>query len=85
MRSGPGKIARARRQANAAVALFRLGKPERVWPLLEYDESAENPDGPRLRTYLIHKFAPVPASLRTRQSRSRSSWSTVAGPSDRGS
>ncbi len=43
----------ARRQAQAAVALVQLGAPERVWPLLEH-----TPD-PRLRTFLIHRFAPL--------------------------
>jgi hypothetical protein len=37
----------ARRQAQAAIALTRLGKPERLWPLLRH-----SPD-PTLRSYLI--------------------------------
>jgi eukaryotic-like serine/threonine-protein kinase len=38
----------ATRQANAAVALLRLGTPERVWPILK-----QSPD-PRVRSYVIH-------------------------------
>jgi formylglycine-generating enzyme required for sulfatase activity len=37
----------AKRQANAAVALLRLGQPERVWPLLRH-----RPD-PRVRSYVL--------------------------------
>lgn len=43
----------AKRQANAAAALLRMGKPEKVWPLLKH-----SPD-PRLRTNLIHRLAPL--------------------------
>jgi formylglycine-generating enzyme required for sulfatase activity len=52
------KDALARRQAQAAVALLQLGAPERVWPLLEHQ-----PD-PRLRSFLIHRFAPLQADVR---------------------
>jgi formylglycine-generating enzyme required for sulfatase activity len=45
----------ARQQANAAVALLRMGQPERVWPLL-----AHSPD-PRRRSYLIHRLGPLGA------------------------
>jgi formylglycine-generating enzyme required for sulfatase activity len=45
----------AKRQANAAVALLRLGRAERVWPLLQH-----RPD-PRLRSYLIHRLRPLGA------------------------
>jgi formylglycine-generating enzyme required for sulfatase activity len=48
----------ARRQANAAVALLRLGRPEAVWPLLVH-----RPD-PRVRSYLIHRLAPLRADPR---------------------
>lgn len=41
----------ASRQANAALALCKLGTTDPVWPLL-----AANPE-PRLRSYLIHRFA----------------------------
>jgi serine/threonine protein kinase/formylglycine-generating enzyme required for sulfatase activity len=40
----------ARRQANAAVALLKMGQPERVWPLLKL-----SPD-PRVRSYLLHRL-----------------------------
>ena len=43
----------AKRQANAAVALLRLGQAERVWPLLKH-----KPD-PRARSYLIHRLSPL--------------------------
>ena len=45
----------AKRQANAAVALLRMNQPEKVWPLLKH-----SPD-PRVRSYLIHRLAPLGA------------------------
>ena len=42
----------AKRQANAACALLKLGRPEKVWSLLKH--SAD----PRLRSYLIHALGP---------------------------
>ena len=42
------KDAFARRQANAAAALFKLGAPDALWPLL-----AHRPD-PRARSYIVH-------------------------------
>jgi serine/threonine protein kinase/formylglycine-generating enzyme required for sulfatase activity len=48
----------AKRQANAAVTLLRLGKAERVWPLLQH-----RPD-PRLRSYLLHRLSPLGADPR---------------------
>src|SRR5262249_17891160 len=48
----------AKRQANAAVALLKLGKPEQVWPVLKH-----TPD-PRVRSYLIHRLAPMDADFR---------------------
>jgi serine/threonine protein kinase/formylglycine-generating enzyme required for sulfatase activity len=45
----------AKRQANGAVALLKMNQAEKVWPLLKH-----SPD-PRLRSYLIHKFAPLGA------------------------
>src|SRR5581483_12358831 len=45
----------ARRQANAAVALLRLGREQQAWPLLR-----QCPD-PRTRSYLIHRIAPLGA------------------------
>jgi formylglycine-generating enzyme required for sulfatase activity len=50
------KEAFAKQQANAAVALLRLGEASRVWPLLEH-----GPD-PRARSYLIHRLAPLGAA-----------------------
>ncbi len=53
----------ARRQATAAVALFRLGKPDHVWNLLKSD-----PDS-RLRTWVMNLLAPAgtnPQSLAKR-------------------
>jgi formylglycine-generating enzyme required for sulfatase activity len=51
---GP-KDRQAKRQANAAVALLRLGRGQKVWPLLQH-----RPD-PRTRSYLIHRFHPLEA------------------------
>jgi eukaryotic-like serine/threonine-protein kinase len=45
----------AKRQGNAAVALFRMNQPAKVWPLLKH-----SPD-PRVRTYLIHRLSPLGA------------------------
>ena len=53
----------ARRQANAAVALTRLGQAERVWPLLRASSD------PRLRTWIIHRLSPLGASPETLVSR----------------
>ena len=46
------KEALAQRQAHAAVALFKLGAAEALWPLL-----AHSPD-PRVHSYLIHWMGP---------------------------
>jgi serine/threonine protein kinase/formylglycine-generating enzyme required for sulfatase activity len=43
----------ARRQANAACGLLRLGQPDRVWPLLQHQ-----PD-PRVRSWIIHRLSPL--------------------------
>ena len=43
----------ARRQANAAAALMRLGEPELAWPLLHHSRD------PRRRTYLLHRLGPL--------------------------
>jgi eukaryotic-like serine/threonine-protein kinase len=43
----------AKRKANSAVALLRMGKPDNVWPLLQF-----SPD-PRVRSYLIHWISPL--------------------------
>lgn len=47
------KDALARRQANAAIALVRLGLPEQLWPRLRTDPE------PYLRSYLIHRLQPL--------------------------
>jgi serine/threonine protein kinase/formylglycine-generating enzyme required for sulfatase activity len=49
----------AKRQANAAVALLRMGRPAKVWPLLKH-----RPD-PRVRSYLIHRWSPLGAGVGT--------------------
>jgi formylglycine-generating enzyme required for sulfatase activity len=49
----------ARRQANAAVALLKLGRGEKLWPLLKH-----SPD-PGLRSYLIHRLNSLDADART--------------------
>jgi serine/threonine protein kinase/formylglycine-generating enzyme required for sulfatase activity len=49
----------ARRQANAGVALLRLGRAEPVWPLLQH-----SPDH-RARSYLIHRLSPLGADIRS--------------------
>jgi formylglycine-generating enzyme required for sulfatase activity len=43
----------ARRQANAAVSLFRMNRSEKVWPILNHSSD------PRARSYLIHRFFPL--------------------------
>ena len=45
----------AKRQANAAVALLRLEREHKVWPILQH-----RPD-PRTRSYLIHRIGPLGA------------------------
>jgi hypothetical protein len=52
----PEKERQARRQANAAVTLFRLGEVEAVWPLLR-----ASPE-PRLRGHLIHSLSALGVS-----------------------
>jgi serine/threonine protein kinase/formylglycine-generating enzyme required for sulfatase activity len=42
----------ASRQANAAVALLKMGQEQEVWPLLKHSED------PRVRSYLIHRLGP---------------------------
>ena len=43
----------AKRQTNAAVALLRLGTPDKVWLLLKFSLD------PRARSYLIHWLSPL--------------------------
>ena len=56
--AGDEKEKLAKRQANAAVALLKMDRPEKVWPLLKH-----SPD-PRVRSYLIHRFGPLGADAR---------------------
>jgi formylglycine-generating enzyme required for sulfatase activity len=49
----------AKRQANAGVALLKMDRSEKVWPLLKH-----NPD-PRVRSYLIHRLGPMGADPKT--------------------
>jgi formylglycine-generating enzyme required for sulfatase activity len=53
--SGADKEILAKRQANAAVALLRMDRPEKVWSLLKH-----SPD-PRVRSYVIHRLGPMGA------------------------
>jgi formylglycine-generating enzyme required for sulfatase activity len=48
----------AKRQANAAVVLLRLGESAAAWPVLRHS------DDPRRRTYLIHRLGPMMADPR---------------------
>jgi formylglycine-generating enzyme required for sulfatase activity len=58
----------AKRQANAAVVLLRLGRAERVWPLLEHPAHplarACGFSDPRVRSYLIDRLRPLGADPR---------------------
>jgi len=45
----------AAQKANAAVALFKLGRPDRVWPLLRPAQD------PRIRSYIIHRLSQMGA------------------------
>jgi serine/threonine protein kinase/formylglycine-generating enzyme required for sulfatase activity/tetratricopeptide (TPR) repeat protein len=56
---GDAKETLAKRQANAAVALLRMNQPEKVWPLLRHSVD------PRVRSYLIHRLAPLGADAGT--------------------
>jgi eukaryotic-like serine/threonine-protein kinase len=49
----------AKRQANASVALLRIGRPAGVWPLLKHSVD------PRVRSYLIHRLGPMGIEART--------------------
>ncbi len=65
----PIKEKLAKRQATAAVALLRLGYPDKVWQLLKYNpeyhpENDPDAQDPRVRSYLIHRFSPLGADLR---------------------
>src|SRR5205085_1075581 len=55
----------AKRQANAAVGLLRLGQAEAVWPLLKHpahpQAQAYGFSDPRARSYLVHRLSPLGA------------------------
>src|SRR5262249_14764595 len=53
------KDRRAERGARAAIALIRMAKPERAWPLLRH-----SPD-PRLRSFLVNWLKPLGAEAHT--------------------
>jgi formylglycine-generating enzyme required for sulfatase activity len=59
------RVALARRQANAAAALLRLGRPEPVWPLLRF-----SPD-PTRRSYLVQRLSPLGVEARVLAERLR--------------
>jgi formylglycine-generating enzyme required for sulfatase activity len=50
-----GKERLAKRQANAAVALLKLGQPAKAWPLMQSSSD------PTARSYLIHRLSPLGA------------------------
>src|SRR5262249_22499497 len=58
----------ARRQANAAVALLRMDRPEKIWPLLKH-----SPD-PQVRSVLIHALSPLGAGARGLVKRLGKEW-----------
>jgi formylglycine-generating enzyme required for sulfatase activity len=55
----------AKRQANAAVTLLRLGEAGKVWPLLKHPSNPQAKvfgfSDPRARSYLIHRLSPLGA------------------------
>ena len=54
IKSGEEEVPRSyQRQANAAVALVRMGRTEKSWPLLKH-----SPD-PSLRSVLVHRLGPL--------------------------
>jgi formylglycine-generating enzyme required for sulfatase activity len=53
----------AKRQANAAVALLRMGQTGKLWPLLKRSNDPRVPDDPRLRTYVIHRLGSLGADV----------------------
>jgi serine/threonine protein kinase/formylglycine-generating enzyme required for sulfatase activity len=64
----PANEVLAKRQANAAVALMRLGRSDSVWPLLKHPAAPQAAtfgfSDPRVRSYLIHRLAPLRADPR---------------------
>ena len=54
----------AKRQANAAVVLLKMNHADKVWPLLKHSPDPREPSyDPRVRSYLIHSFAPLAADV----------------------
>jgi formylglycine-generating enzyme required for sulfatase activity len=49
------RVQAARQQANAAIALLRMGHAANVWPLLKFQAD------PTLRSFLIHRLGPMGA------------------------
>jgi serine/threonine protein kinase/formylglycine-generating enzyme required for sulfatase activity/tetratricopeptide (TPR) repeat protein len=43
----------AKRQANAAVALIKMDRPDSAWPFLKHSSN------PRVRSYLVHRLSPL--------------------------
>ena len=70
------KEALARRQANAAVALVRMGDTEALWPMLVH-----SPD-PRRRSLLIHRLATLEVDSNILISRLLNNDSTSLGSGD---
>jgi formylglycine-generating enzyme required for sulfatase activity len=69
--SAEGRAELAKRQANLAVALLRMGNAEPVWPLLKQSED------PSVRSYIIHRVAPLgadPTSLIQRLAEEKDPW-----------
>ena len=65
----------ARRQANAAVALLKMNRTAKVWPLLKAGSD------PRARTYLIHSLAPLGADFTPARKKITESVGRIANPS----
>ena len=57
--SDPSREVRAKRQANAAIALMRMGHSEKLWKLLAFHPKKDdlNSSDPRVRTYLVDRIA----------------------------
>src|SRR5262249_34091043 len=54
---------RAKQQANAAIALLKMSRPDKIWGLLEPSRD------PRARSYFIHRLATLGADLKTLEHR----------------
>jgi len=58
--SSNAKETLAKRQANGAVALIRLGRSEPIWPLLRFPKETGDP---RLRSYVVHRLKSLGADI----------------------